>query len=65
LSVLAAVGLEEPAAEPEALVTGWVLYDSIEGDVLADDDLSHSVLLRCVPLEETPNGTGLNPLLDR
>src|SRR5262245_48171567 len=34
-----------PAAGPEAFVTGRVLDDSVERDVLADDDLSHSVLL--------------------
>jgi hypothetical protein len=31
----------DPAAALEALVTGRVLDDSIERDVLADDDLSH------------------------
>src|SRR5437588_282100 len=33
--------LAEPAAVPEALVTGRVLADSVERDVLADHDLSH------------------------
>src|SRR5437588_4853209 len=33
--------LAEPAAVPEALVTGRVLDDSVERDVLADHDLSH------------------------
>src|SRR5207247_5062918 len=32
----------DPAAAPEALRTGRVLDDSVERDVLADDDLSHS-----------------------
>src|SRR5258706_11919910 len=31
----------EPAAVPEALLTGRVLDDSVERDVLAYDDLSH------------------------
>src|SRR6202011_4283314 len=31
----------EPAAVPEALLTGRVLDDSVERDVLADHDLSH------------------------
>ena len=31
-----------PAAEPEALLTGRVLDDSVERHVLADDDLSHA-----------------------
>src|SRR6266436_6303980 len=31
----------DPAADPEALVTGRVLDDSVERDVLAHDDLSH------------------------
>src|SRR6266542_1507456 len=31
----------DPAADPEALVTGRVLDDSVERDVLADHDLSH------------------------
>ena len=31
----------DPAAVPEALVTGRVLDDAVEGDVLANDDLSH------------------------
>src|SRR5262249_11552698 len=33
--------LKEPAAVPEALLTGRVLDDSIEREVLANDDLSH------------------------
>src|SRR5262249_6249948 len=33
--------LAEPAAAPEALLTSRVLDDSVERDVLADDDLSH------------------------
>src|SRR5580704_2309963 len=33
--------LAEPAAALEALLTGRVLDDSVERDVLADDDLSH------------------------
>src|SRR5258708_5865966 len=33
--------LEEPAAVPEALLTGRVLRDSVLRDVLADHDLSH------------------------
>src|SRR2546427_6857467 len=32
----------DPAAAPEALRAGRVLNDSVERDVLADDDLSHS-----------------------
>src|ERR1700746_2558677 len=31
----------DPAADPEAFVTGRVLDDSVERDVLAHDDLSH------------------------
>src|SRR5580704_4273933 len=31
----------DPAAVPEALLAGRVLDDSVERDVLADDDLSH------------------------
>jgi hypothetical protein len=31
----------DPAAVPEALDTGRILDDSVECDVLADDDLSH------------------------
>src|SRR5215468_12634556 len=31
----------DPAADPEAFVTGRVLDDPVERDVLADDDLSH------------------------
>src|SRR5215468_12088696 len=31
----------DPAADPEAFVTGRVLDDSVQRDVLADDDLSH------------------------
>src|SRR5262245_50584897 len=31
----------DPAAYPEALVAGRVLDDSVERDVVADDDLSH------------------------
>src|SRR5262245_10829059 len=31
----------DPAADPEALVTGRVLDDPVEGDVVADDDPSH------------------------
>src|SRR5438445_4364698 len=31
----------DPAAEPEALVTGRVLDNSVERDVVANDDLSH------------------------
>src|SRR5262245_31861025 len=31
----------DPAASPEAFVPGRVLDDSVERDVLADDDLSH------------------------
>ena len=31
----------DPAAEPEALVTGRILNDSVDRDVLAHDDLSH------------------------
>jgi hypothetical protein len=31
----------DPTADPEAFVTGRVLDDSVERDVLADDDLSH------------------------
>ena len=41
LTVLAAIGLPEPAADREALDTGRVLDDSVERDVLADDDPSH------------------------
>src|SRR5260370_5368303 len=37
--------LEKPATAPEALLTGRMLDDSIERDVLADDDLPHVVLL--------------------
>src|SRR5712691_12976191 len=33
--------LDEPTAVPEALLTGRVLDDSVERDVLADHDLSH------------------------
>src|SRR5205814_306478 len=33
--------LAEPAAVPEALLTSRVEGDSVERDVLADDDLSH------------------------
>jgi hypothetical protein len=33
--------LKESAAAPEALLTGRVLDDSVERDVLADHDLSH------------------------
>src|SRR5919201_432168 len=32
----------DPAAAPEALVTGRVLDDSVERDVFADHDLAHS-----------------------
>src|SRR5215467_3533543 len=35
----------DPTADPEALVTGRVLDDSVERDVVADDDLSHFGLL--------------------
>ena len=35
----------EPAAEPETLLTGRVLDNSVERDVLADDDLSHVAVL--------------------
>ena len=38
-----------PAAEPEALVTGQVLDDPVERDVIADDDLPISVLLMALP----------------
>src|SRR5216684_8870128 len=31
----------DPAADPEALITGRVLDDSVERDVVAHDDLSH------------------------
>src|SRR6266540_4367196 len=31
----------DPATDPEAFVTSRVLDDSVERDVLADDDLSH------------------------
>jgi len=34
-------GSAGPAAEPEALLTSRVLDDSVERDVIADDDLSH------------------------
>src|SRR5205823_2969034 len=40
----------DPAADPEALVTSRVLDDSIERDVVAHDDLSHSGLLSLVPV---------------
>src|SRR5580700_4866859 len=45
--------LADPAAEPEALLTGRVLDDSVERDVLADDDLSHlgsPFCARCGPI---------------
>ena len=47
----------DPAAEPEALVTGWVLDDSVERDVLADHDLpfGFSFRWRC-PLPPQPGG---------
>src|SRR5207249_4638054 len=37
----AVLDVAHPAAKPEALVTGRVLDDSVERDVLAHDDLSH------------------------
>ena len=33
--------VDEPTAVSEALLTGWILYDSIQRDVLADNDPSH------------------------
>jgi MFS family permease len=41
LAVLAAIGLPEPAADPQALGTGRVLDHSVERDVLAYHDLPH------------------------
>src|SRR5262249_13228082 len=37
----------DPAAAAEALITGRVLDDSVERDVLADDDLAHLGLMLC------------------
>src|SRR6266567_7523228 len=58
--------LGEPAAVPEALFTGRVLDDSVERDVLADDDLSHFALLSMAVSAATnadaaSSGTGRSP----
>ena len=45
VEIFAVLDLSDPAAEFEALVTGRILNDSVKGDVVAYDDLSHSVLL--------------------
>jgi hypothetical protein len=41
VEIFAVLDLADPAAEPEALVTGRVLDDSVERDVLAHHDRSH------------------------
>src|SRR5436190_21636400 len=55
----------DPAAAPEALRTGRVLDDSIERDVLADDDLSHSgsPLAGRTPLDPRPRAGPAHCLL--
>ena len=40
--------MSDPAAALEALVTGRILNDSVKGDVVAHDDLSHFRLLSLV-----------------
>ena len=45
--------LAEPAAQPETLLTGRVLDDSVERDVLTDHDLSHVAVLLWPALSAT------------
>src|SRR5215217_1461361 len=49
----------DPAAVPEAFVTGRVLDDSVERDVVAHDDLSHfgSPFVVCSDTDGGENGT--------